>query len=130
MELTPDDREKIFKFMNTQVYDYEDDDFVVAADVNGQASVNLPHVENDYERLGDRSALCRFITEEMQLRRHQHNPGFYRQLNNSSLSYRQLVHPRVLVQPVQFALPHVPRLLSILPLIQRFVSAQSLIKAG
>ncbi|CAF1524322.1 unnamed protein product, partial [Didymodactylos carnosus] len=49
MGLTPDDREEIFKFMSTQVYDYEDDDFIVVADANGQASVNLPHVENDYE---------------------------------------------------------------------------------
>ncbi|CAF4563241.1 unnamed protein product [Didymodactylos carnosus] len=66
----------------------------------------------------------------MQLRRHQHNPGFYHQLNNSSLSNCQLVHPRVLVQPVQFALPHAPRLLSIRPLIQRFVFRGAIANRG
>ncbi|CAF1024554.1 unnamed protein product [Didymodactylos carnosus] len=69
--------------------------------------------------------------KEMQLRRHQHNSGFYRQLSNSSLLNRQLVHPHNLARPpVQFALPHAPRLLSIRPLIQRFVFCGAIANRG
>ncbi|CAF1369004.1 unnamed protein product [Didymodactylos carnosus] len=77
---------------------------------------------------------CIFCTQhkkEMQLRRHQHNSGFYRQLSNSSLLNRQLVHPHNLARPpVQFALPHAPRLLSIRPLIQRFVFCGAIANRG
>ncbi|CAF1553601.1 unnamed protein product, partial [Didymodactylos carnosus] len=78
MEWSTEEREKREIFMNTHVYDIEDDDFIVLPDANVQNNEDLG-IDYDIITSGSNDSSS---DANMQRRRPQHTLQFYQQLNN------------------------------------------------